>query len=95
MAKGWRRFFGESKMSDDDWNDRAERVAKDSLNMVPLEKSVCDDSGVPTYGTYNDDFSEEEHRRANYLLDEDPDYGEQQTHGIKALKAWQDSNAKD
>lgn len=85
MAKGWKGFFGEDKMSDDDWGDRAARAAVDQLNMIPVEQSVTDDEGTPTYGVYNDDYSEQEHKDANRLFEEDPEYAEEQTRGAQTL----------
>ena len=84
----WRGFFGEDQMTDEDWEERGTNAAKSMLNGLSPNQSNPDGEGAPTYGWYNGDYSEEEHRRANYLADEDPEYAEQQRQGAEQLRGF-------
>lgn len=84
-VKGWRGLNGEDSMSDRDWSDRAERVATGMLHGVPHQECVPDDEGTPTYGAYNDDYSDQEHKDAWRNYEEDPDYAEEVDQQVRTL----------
>lgn len=88
-GKIWRGYDGEDDMTDGDWAERGSNCAKGMINGLPPQGTCPDEGGTPTYGWYNGDFSEEEHNRANYLLEEDPEYAEEQAEaGREVLGFW-------
>lgn len=75
-VKGWKGFDGENDMTDQDWLDRAGRLASNLLNGIPQEDCVPDEDGLGTNGVYNDDYSPQEHMNAWRQYEEDPEHAE-------------------
>lgn len=84
-VRGWKGLNGEDSMSENDWNDRAARVATGMIHGVPHQQCVPDEDGTPTYGVYNDDYSEQEHENALQRYEEDSDYAQQVDEQVRTL----------